>query len=91
MRKLFLLSMVFLLLVGCADHVSITESVKNIEPVGFFYGFWHGLIAAFAFIVSLFSDDVAVYAVYNSGGWYDFGFLLGAGAFSSSTVSVKRK
>jgi hypothetical protein len=31
------------------------------------------------FILSLFMDDVAMYAVNNTGGWYDFGFVLGAG------------
>ena len=30
-----------------------------------------------AWIGSLFSDAIAVYAVPNNGGWYDFGFFLG--------------
>ena len=33
----------------------------------------------FAWIVSLFDSDVAIYAIYNNGGWYDFGFCSGAG------------
>jgi len=40
---------------------------------------WHGFIAPVSFFVSLFSDNVALYAVNNNGGWYDFGFVLGAG------------
>ena len=31
----------------------------------------------FAWIGSLFDSTIAVYAVPNSGGWYDFGFFLG--------------
>ncbi|MEM6908125.1 MAG: LPXTG cell wall anchor domain-containing protein [Pseudomonadota bacterium] len=38
---------------------------------------WHGFIFPWAWIGSLFSDEIAVYAVPNSGGWYDFGFFLG--------------
>jgi hypothetical protein len=34
-----------------------------------------------AWIVSLFVDNVAVYAVPNDGGWYDFGYFLGIAVF----------
>jgi hypothetical protein len=44
---------------------------------GFVAGAWHGFIFPFAWIVSLFDADVAVYAVPNSGGWYDFGYFVG--------------
>lgn len=44
---------------------------------GFWGGLWHGIIAPFSFIGSLFSKDVAVWAVNNNGGWYTLGFLLG--------------
>jgi hypothetical protein len=47
------------------------------EPAGFWFGLWHGMIAVFAFIASLFSDNVAIYEAHNTGGWYDFGFLVG--------------
>jgi hypothetical protein len=36
-------------------------------------------------------DDVAIYAVNNSGGWYDFGFLLGIGGFSGGIFRGSRK
>jgi len=45
--------------------------------VGFWYGLWHGFILPFSWAISLFDKDVAIYAIYNSGGWYDFGYLLG--------------
>lgn len=65
-----------LLLAGCADHVTLAEAAA-LEPVGFWYGLWHGMILPIAWVISLFDQDVAIYAVYNSGGWYDFGFVLG--------------
>ncbi len=63
---------------GCAD-VETVEACMDDSPYGFFGGLWHGMIVFFSFIGSLFSDDIAVYAVNNTGGWYDFGFMLGAG------------
>ena len=58
---------------------------------GFLLGLWHGFIFPVAWIVSLFADKVAVYAVPNNGGWYDFGYFLGivvfgVGARKSHTV-----
>lgn len=61
---------------GCAESVNLAETIVR-EPVGFWYGLLHGIILPFSFIISLFDPDVAVYAVYNTGSWYDFGFLLG--------------
>jgi hypothetical protein len=65
------------------------------EIAGFWRGLWHGIIAPFTFIISLFSDTVYVYEVHNAGGWYDFGFLLGAsiifGGSSGGAASRHRK
>jgi hypothetical protein len=54
------------------------------EPAGFWAGLWHGLISPITFIVSLFSPNVRIYEVRNDGRWYDFGFVLGAGALGGS-------
>ena len=48
---------------------------------GFWLGLWHGFIFPIAWIVSLFVGDVAIYAVPNNGGWYDFGYFLGIVVF----------
>lgn len=48
------------------------------EAAGFWLGLWHGLIVPVTFVISLFTDTVSIYEVVNTGGWYDFGFLLGA-------------
>lgn len=62
---------------------------------GFWRGLWHGIIAPITFIVSLFTSEVNVYEVHNSGGWYNFGFILGAGVLlgggSSGAVTRRRR
>lgn len=73
---------------GCADSIPFSI-VENVQTVGFWYGLWHGMIAPFAWLISLFSDSTAIYAIYNNGGWYDFGFILGIGALSSSPTVIR--
>lgn len=80
-------------LTGCADSVTLAAAESH-EKVGFWYGMWHGLILPIAWIVSLFSDSTAIYAIYNNGGWYDFGFVWGAALTfggGSTTASSSRK
>lgn len=48
-------------------------------PAGFFFGVWHGCIAWISLILSVFMDNITVYEAHNTGGWYNLGFLLGAG------------
>lgn len=67
-----------LLLAGCADQ--LPSAVEPGAP-GFLFGLWHGFIFPIAWILSLFMPDVAVYAVPNNGGWYDFGYFLGIVVF----------
>lgn len=73
----YLVVVILFLLTGFADHVSLAQAA-NIQTVGFWYGLWHGYIFPVAWIVSLLNDSVAIYAIYNNGGWYDFGFIIGA-------------
>ena len=47
------------------------------DPAGFWYGLWHGVISVVSLIIHIFNENVAVYEINNTGGWYDFGFLLG--------------
>ena len=82
--QLLLLAALTLTLSGCADSVSLAEA-STLPEVGFWHGLWHGIILPFAGLVSLFNSDVAIYATYNNGGWYDFGFLLGVGALGRSS------
>ncbi len=58
-----------LLLAACARQAPDTP--------GFLLGLWHGFVFPWAWIGSLFDPQIAVYAVPNDGGWYDFGFFIG--------------
>jgi hypothetical protein len=77
-----------LTLAACAGQVPDAVASGPGVP-GFWWGLWHGFIFPWAWIGSLFSDEIAVYAVPNRGGWYDFGFfigitILGGGSFFGS-------
>jgi len=63
---------ILFLFVNCADVTPIADCVTE-KPYGFFSGLWHGIIAPLSFIGSLINDNIAMYAVNNNGGWYDFG------------------
>lgn len=67
------------LLAGCAAGANPAEGTG--DPAGFWLGLWHGFIAPFTLIVSFFNDQVNIYEVHNNGGWYNFGFVLGASLF----------
>lgn len=69
-----------LLLAACAPGVNPEVGVAaDGDVAGFWQGLWHGFIAPVTFVISLFTDNVSLYEVHNSGNWYDFGFVLGAG------------
>jgi hypothetical protein len=68
-----------LALVGCAHQ----PPPSGLEAPGFWLGLLHGFLILFSLIGSLFTD-VRIYAFPNSGGWYDFGFCLGALLFVGS-------
>ena len=65
-----------ILLQSCATQPIPTAA----GPPGFLSGLLHGFLILFSFIASLFTD-FRIYAFPNSGGWYDFGYLLGAMGF----------
>jgi hypothetical protein len=46
------------------------------------YGFWNGITAWVVLIVHIFGgwQEFPFYDIARSGGWYDFGFLVGAGS-----------
>jgi hypothetical protein len=80
----------FIILCSCAQYVPLEEAA-TIPKVGFWHGLWHGIIFPIAWVVSLFSESTAIYAVYNNGAWYDFGFFIGVGGFSASLFASKKK
>lgn len=76
---------------GCAEvQPTITPCLVG-QTYGFWGGLWHGIIAPFSFVGSLFNDDIAVWAVNNNGSWYTFGFILGIGALTGGSSKAKSK
>tara|TARA_R110000796_G_scaffold30854_1_gene82206 strand:- start:196 stop:489 length:294 start_codon:yes stop_codon:yes gene_type:complete len=82
--------LVTFLLTGCADVSPHTVDCITSNPYGFWGGLWHGIIIPLSWVGSLFSDDIAIYAYNNNGGWYDFGFILGIGGLSRGSMSVSK-
>lgn len=72
-----------LTLLACALAACATQDVTALDETGpgFLLGLWHGFIFPVAWLLSLFMDEVAIYAVPNDGGWYDFGYFLGIVVF----------
>ena len=70
-------------LAAALSACAATQDKAAVAPQapGFLLGLWHGFIFPVAWIVSLFTDQVAIYAVPNNGGWYDFGYFLGIVVF----------
>lgn len=87
--SLFLMMAALLFVTGCA-----TQSVEIIPEnlPGFLKGLLHGFIILFSFIASLFTE-YSIYAFPNTGGWYNFGFLLGVMFFfgGGGAGSCRRK
>ena len=61
------------------------------KVAGFWKGLWHGLISPITFIISIFSKKVNFYEIHNNGGWYNFGFVIGAGLFLSGGILGRKR
>jgi hypothetical protein len=96
--SLTLLVLVVLLLnilAGCAPGANHSKGTANEHDVvaGFWLGLWHGFIAPFVFMASLFKSNLSIYEVHNNGAWYNFGYLFGLACFfgGSGNRSARRK
>ncbi len=96
-RKTSLIFLFIILIAGFAGcvagpNVSVDIPSPDGQVAGFISGLWQGFIAPVTFIISLFTEKVSLYEVHNSGGWYDFGFVLGAGIlFGGSSRATKSR
>ncbi len=95
-RKMVLIVVLLLaalVLTSCAAGVNPAVDVPAAggTTAGFWRGLWHGIIAPVTFVISLFTDNVNLYEVHNSGNWYDFGFVLGAGILFGGGRGAKRR
>lgn len=83
------------ILVLAACTAGANPEVGSPDPdggtAGFLLGIWHGAIAPITFFISLFTDNVNIYDVHNSGNWYDFGFVIGAGLLLSGGIFGRKR
>ena len=82
-----------LLVTGCTNKEVVADCLKG-HTFGFWGGLWHGIIAPVDLIISLWKNDVTVYAQNNNGAWYAFGFIIGSGGWGflgGHRASRKRK
>ena len=76
----FLTQFVMLIFIlGCVAMPNEFVNTVNSEGeiAGFWLGLWHGVIAPFMFILTLFVDSIGIYEIHNSGGGYNFGYIIG--------------
>ena len=87
-HKLIFIFSILLLTASCTAG---NEQFTTETPAGFWYGLWHGIISFIALIVHIFNDSIAVYEINNTGGWYDFGFILGVSCIWGGGTHIKCK
>ncbi|NLY77473.1 MAG: hypothetical protein GX080_05215 [Tissierellia bacterium] len=77
-----------ILLVGCMPG---DGSYSKEDPAGFLSGIWHGWIAPFSLIRSVFNPSIRLYEPVNTGWWYDFGFYMAIiSGFGGLSLSRKK-
>jgi hypothetical protein len=84
-HKLAVTFAIALVLASCA-----TQPAPLDHTPGFLSGLFNGFTVVFSLIGSIFYN-VRIYAYPNSGGWYDFGFVLGVAAFFSTAPLLRTK
>lgn len=70
----------------CVAGPNSKYKLVGIKPAGFWAGLWHGIIAPMILIIGLFTTKVKIYETNNNGRWYDFGFMIGVGAYVNKTI-----
>lgn len=91
-RKALLLGIVIIVisltLTGCVPGDG-TYTISN--PAGFFWGIFHGWMAPISLIIGLFSKNIRVYEIMNTGWLYDFGFYIAIISGFGGLSLVRRK
>ena len=88
-QRILILAGLALALAACIAKQS--PAAVNPQGPGFLEGVLHGFIFPVTFVMSLFLDDIAIYAVPNNGTWYDAGFFIGIVFLGVGARSSKRR
>lgn len=87
--KIILGVLLLILMTSCATNEPVDECLTG-KTYGFFWGIWHGIIAPISLVISLFDEEVVMFAVNNSGFFYGLGFLIGSGGWGILASKAKK-
>jgi hypothetical protein len=99
-RKSFLLVLIVVLalvFISCTPgNERWNQEINPGNKAGFWIGVWHGAIIIVTFIVSLFTKDVGLYEINNTGWPYNLGFIIGlnisiGGMFKGAKKKCRKK
>jgi len=92
-KHVLVLLILSLMVTACVAGPNPAEDTlkEDGKVAGFWMGLWHGIISPITFIISLFSESVHFYEVHNNGGWYNLGFVLGAGILAGGRSAIRRR
>jgi hypothetical protein len=74
---------------GSNDMAKTPDSNGHIA--GFLLGLWQGFISPVTWFLSLFIKNINFYEVHNNGGWYNFGFVAGAGIIFGGSHGARKR
>jgi len=91
-RKARIISIIILVVLLCFSMTGcIPNEVPSADTAGFLSGIWHGWIAPFSLIASLFTN-ARIYETNNTGFFYDLGFYMAIiSGFGGLALSRKKK
>lgn len=92
-RKILLIGIMLVLLMAALSGCVPGDGASSPnDPAGFFTGIWHGWIAPFTLIYSIFNPDAGIYEVFNKGFGYDLGYYMAIiSGFGGLALSRKGK
>lgn len=70
---------------------SIVARSDNTDTAVWYEGWLNGILAVPSFIASLFSDEYGIYRANNTGVWYNFWYLVGAGTLFGSRSHARHR
>lgn len=78
---------IIIMIILIATFPPTPNTLEADGQAGFWAGLLHGMFAPITWLISLFTSSIDFYQVHNNGGWYNFGFVLGAGILFGSSKS----